>query len=55
LARAGNLGQTIEVKSGQDNCRGRFAELDASGALILELEGGTTRRITAGEIFPAAA
>jgi BirA family biotin operon repressor/biotin-[acetyl-CoA-carboxylase] ligase len=55
LARAGNLGQTIEVKAGQESCRGRFAQLDESGALILELEGGATRRITAGEIFPAAA
>ncbi len=55
LARAGNLGQVIEVKAGQESCRGRFAQLDDSGALILELEGGSIRRITAGEIFPAAA
>lgn len=55
LARAGNLGQVIDVKAGQESCRGRFAQLDDSGALILELEGGAIRRITAGEIFPAAA
>jgi BirA family biotin operon repressor/biotin-[acetyl-CoA-carboxylase] ligase len=55
LARAGNLGQMIEVKAGQESCRGRFAQLDESGALVLELDDGATRRITAGEIFPAAA
>jgi BirA family biotin operon repressor/biotin-[acetyl-CoA-carboxylase] ligase len=54
LARAGNLGQLIEVKAGQETCRGRFAQLDEAGALILETEHGI-RRITAGEIFPAAA
>jgi len=54
LARAGNLGQLIEVKAGEETCRGRFAQLDEAGALILETESGT-RRITAGEIFPAAA
>ncbi len=55
LARAGNLGQIIDVKAGLDSCRGRFTQLDEQGALILEIEGGATRRITAGEIFPAAA
>ncbi|MEO8560147.1 MAG: biotin--[acetyl-CoA-carboxylase] ligase [Rhodospirillales bacterium] len=55
LARAGNLGQIIDVKAGQESCRGRFSQLDEHGAIILEIEGGTTRRITAGEIFPVAA
>ncbi|MGE0154368.1 MAG: biotin--[acetyl-CoA-carboxylase] ligase [Reyranellaceae bacterium] len=55
LARAGNIGQMIEVKTGRDVLKGRFAQLDETGALILEDSEGRTTRVTAGEIFPVAA
>lgn len=55
LAQAGNIGQMIEVKTGRDVLTGRFAHLDETGALILEGNDGRTTRVTAGEIFPAAA
>ena len=55
LAQAGNIGQMIEVKTWRDVLTGRFAQLDETGALILEGNDGRTTRVTAGEIFPAAA
>jgi BirA family biotin operon repressor/biotin-[acetyl-CoA-carboxylase] ligase len=55
LAQAGNIGQMIEVKTGRDVLTGRFAQLDETGALILEGNDGRTTRVTAGEIFPVAA
>ena len=55
LAQAGNIGQMIEVKTGRDVLTGRFAQLDETGALILEGNDGRTMRVTAGEIFPVAA
>lgn len=55
VAQAGNIGQMIEVKTGRDVLTGRFAHLDETGALILEGNDGRTTRVTAGEIFPAAA
>jgi len=55
LAQAGNIGQMIEVKTGRDVLTGRFAQLDETGALILEETDGRTTRVTAGEIFPVAA
>ncbi len=55
VAQAGNIGQMIEVKTGREVLSGRFAHLDETGALILEGADGRTTRVTAGEIFPAAA
>jgi BirA family biotin operon repressor/biotin-[acetyl-CoA-carboxylase] ligase len=55
LAQAGNIGQMIEVKTGRDVLTGRFAKLDETGALMLEGADGRITRVTAGEIFPAAA
>lgn len=54
LARAGGRGETVEVRIGKERFVGRFADLDADGALILEMDGGL-RRITAGDVFLTAA
>lgn len=54
LARAGGRGETVEVQMGNERLVGRFTDLDADGALILELSGGL-RRITAGDVFLTAA
>jgi BirA family biotin operon repressor/biotin-[acetyl-CoA-carboxylase] ligase len=52
LARAQGLGQAIRVALPHDEFTGRFAGLDADGALLLET-GSTTRRVSAGDVFPA--
>ena len=51
LTRATGFGEPIRVRLERDTLDGRFADLDADGALLLDLPGGT-RRIAAGEIFP---
>jgi BirA family biotin operon repressor/biotin-[acetyl-CoA-carboxylase] ligase len=54
LARAAGLGEPIQVRLERDTLDGRFLDLDDDGALLLDQPGGS-RRITAGEIFPARA
>ncbi|HET7410207.1 MAG TPA: biotin--[acetyl-CoA-carboxylase] ligase [Paracoccaceae bacterium] len=49
LARADRLGQPIEARLPRGTLAGRFAEIDADGALVLETADGT-RRIAAGEV-----
>ena len=53
LARAGGLGEPVQVRLEKATLLGRFLDLDEEGALVLEGEGGR-RRIAAGEVFPAA-
>ncbi|MGO8919049.1 MAG: biotin--[acetyl-CoA-carboxylase] ligase [Stellaceae bacterium] len=53
LARARGLGEPIRVRLPQGESEGRFAGLDGDGALLLET-GTAQRRITAGDVFPAA-
>jgi BirA family biotin operon repressor/biotin-[acetyl-CoA-carboxylase] ligase len=53
LARAQGLGQRVRVRLGEGDSEGRFAGLDEEGALLLE-SGPVRRRITAGDVFPAA-
>ena len=55
LARAANLGKEIQVRLPNETLHGRFADLDAEGALVLEGAGGQ-RRIAAGDVyFPGGA
>jgi BirA family biotin operon repressor/biotin-[acetyl-CoA-carboxylase] ligase len=54
LGRASGLGQAIQVRLERDTLDGRFLDLDDDGALMLGTPGGS-RRIAAGEIFPAVA
>ncbi len=51
LARARGLGEPITVRLPNATLRGTFVDLDADGALVLGLEGGDRRRITAGDVF----
>jgi BirA family transcriptional regulator, biotin operon repressor / biotin---[acetyl-CoA-carboxylase] ligase len=53
LARARGLGQPIRVRLPAGESDGRFAGLDEEGALLLDTGAGL-RRITAGDVFPAA-
>jgi BirA family transcriptional regulator, biotin operon repressor / biotin---[acetyl-CoA-carboxylase] ligase len=52
---AAGLGQAIEVRLEGATLLGRFAALDASGALDLELADGAHRLVTAGDVFYPAA
>lgn len=54
LRRAAWLDRDIEVSLGDTVLRGRFADLDEQGALLLQTADGK-RRITAGDIFPPRA
>ena len=50
LARAHGIGETTEVRLGNEWLRGRFVDIDSHGALLLETAGGL-RSITAGDVF----
>lgn len=54
LARAAHIGETIEVRLASERVLGRFADLDETGALILESNAGR-RAVTAGDVFFAPA
>jgi len=54
LARAYGLGGTVGVRLPRESFSGRFVDLDRDGVLLVETAAGP-RRISAGEIFPAAA
>lgn len=51
LAAALGLGAMIEARLGTETLVGRFAGLDAGGALLLGLGDGRVRAIHAGEVF----
>jgi BirA family biotin operon repressor/biotin-[acetyl-CoA-carboxylase] ligase len=53
LAMASGLGERVRVRLARDTLFGRFLDLDDDGALVLDVADGR-RRITAGEVFPAA-
>ena len=54
LARAFRFGEEIEARLPAETIRGRFADLDADGALVLHVPGGV-RRVPAADVhFPAA-
>ena len=51
LRRATGIGETIRVRLDRSTFTGRFVDLDADGALLLDAADGR-RRVTAGEVFP---
>lgn len=51
-AAASGIGEEVTVRNGAGEKRGRFADLDRAGRLILELRGGATENISAGDVFP---
>ncbi len=51
LARAAGLGQALRARLPGETVEGRFAGLDADGALLLDAPSGR-RRIAAGDVFP---
>lgn len=51
LAAAAGLGEPLVARLGQEEVFGRFAGLEADGALSLRLDDGRIRTIHAGEVF----
>lgn len=51
IERAAGLGEQIAVRLPNDELRGRFAGLDDSGALLLDLPDGARRVISAGDVY----
>ena len=43
-------GEPVQVKTAEEVFRGRLHDVDESGALIVDLEGGGFRRVLAGEV-----
>lgn len=54
LEKAARLGEKIRVRLPSETLEGVFRDLDRSGALVLDCEGGR-RLIAAGAVFPALA
>jgi BirA family transcriptional regulator, biotin operon repressor / biotin---[acetyl-CoA-carboxylase] ligase len=52
LERASGIGEPVRVRLDRGTLHGRFVDLDADGALLLDAADGP-RRIAAGDIFPA--
>lgn len=53
--RATGIGDVIDARLPSETLRGVFADVDADGALLLDLPNGTRRQITAGAIYFADA
>ncbi|WP_245613003.1 biotin--[acetyl-CoA-carboxylase] ligase [Skermanella stibiiresistens] len=51
LETARGVGGPITVRLAHSTLEGVFADLDTDGALLLEMENGERRRITAGDVF----
>jgi BirA family biotin operon repressor/biotin-[acetyl-CoA-carboxylase] ligase len=51
LDRAAGIGQTIEVRLDHETLVGRFATLDETGALALDLPDDGRRLVAAGDVF----
>lgn len=51
LGRAAGLGHPVTVRLDGETLTGTFAGLDETGALLLQLPHGGTRRILAGDVF----
>lgn len=51
LASARGLGEPIEVRLEHETLQGRFADLDETGALMLDMQNGARRQITTGDLF----
>lgn len=51
LTHARGLGEPIEVRLERETLRGRFSDLDETGALMLDMPDGVCRQITTGDLF----
>ncbi|MCB9993864.1 MAG: biotin--[acetyl-CoA-carboxylase] ligase [Hyphomicrobiaceae bacterium] len=54
-AHAAGLGERIVVRQTDGSFEGSFERLDDEGRLIVRMDDGSTRLVTAADVFPAAA
>ena len=54
MERATGIGQEVAVRVGEEVVRGRFETIDDEGHLVVALDDGTRRRISAGEVHLGA-
>jgi BirA family biotin operon repressor/biotin-[acetyl-CoA-carboxylase] ligase len=55
LARAAAVGRHIRVSLGEEEVGGRFDGIDEAGRMVLTLQDGTARVVTAGDVLAATA
>jgi BirA family biotin operon repressor/biotin-[acetyl-CoA-carboxylase] ligase len=55
MAHAMGLGESMLLRTAQEETKGRFMDLDQDGALLMEVEGGAIRRVAAGDVTPLIA
>lgn len=53
LRYAHNIGQAINVRLPKETFVGKFVGIDAAGALQVEMQDGSLRQISSGEVFAA--
>lgn len=53
LRYAYNIGQTINVRLPKETFAGKFVGIDGAGALQVELQDGSLRHVSSGEVFAA--
>ena len=53
LRHAHNIGGQINVRLPKESFAGKFIGIDDAGALQVELQDGTRRQISSGEVFSA--
>lgn len=53
LAFAHNIGNTINVRLPKESFEGKFIGIDDTGALQVELQDGSKRHVSSGEVFSA--
>ncbi|MEH6475152.1 MAG: biotin--[acetyl-CoA-carboxylase] ligase [Sneathiella sp.] len=51
LARASGVGSEVTVKLANNKFAGTFTDMDETGALVLTMRDGSTKLVTAGEVF----
>jgi BirA family biotin operon repressor/biotin-[acetyl-CoA-carboxylase] ligase len=51
LRRAAGVGEDITVNLERESLAGTFVDIDDTGALVLELDGGEGRTIAAGDVY----
>lgn len=51
LARAAGLGASLRVEIGGETVAGRFEDIAADGALVLQLGDGSRRQLHSGDVF----
>jgi BirA family biotin operon repressor/biotin-[acetyl-CoA-carboxylase] ligase len=54
LTHVRGIGEAVTVRNGEAEVQGRFVGLDRSGRLMLEVEDGGIKTISAGDVFPFA-